>query len=205
VLDAPRYLREPRELLSVLQSGGVFYGGFLAAALVAWWYVRRYQLPGWTTADVLAPGVAIGQAIGRLGCFAAGCCFGKAAKVPWAVTYTDEYARTVGAPIDEAVHPTQVYESMAAFLIFLFLLWLAPRKRFQGQVVLAYVVLYATARFVLEFFRGDLDRGTIPGTPLSTSQGIALALVIGAAFLFARLRSRRPETAAPPSAPPSAA
>ncbi len=183
------------DLWSLFQSGGVFYGGLLAGMPVAWWYVRRYALPGWATADVLAPGVVIGQAIGRLGCFAAGCCFGKPATVPWAVTFTDTYAmRHVGTPLDIPVHPTQIYESLACFLIFFFLLWLAPRKRFDGQVVLAYVVLYSVARFTLEFFRGDPDRGGIYG--VSTSQIIAIVLVLAAAALYPRLR-RQPITPAP--------
>ena len=153
--------RNPREIGSILQSGGVFYGGLIGGILVAVWYVRRHRLPGWQTADVLAPGVALGQAIGRLGCFAAGCCWGRPTQVPWAVTFTDVYsARAVGTPMDTPVHPSQLYESFAAFLLFLFLLWLAPRKRFDGQVVLAYVALYSAVRFGLEFLRGDPDRGS---------------------------------------------
>src|SRR5262249_43006580 len=82
-----RYLSQPpRELISRVPSGGVFYGGFLGALPVAWWYIRRHGLPAWRTSDVLAPGLIIGQAIGRLGCFAAGCCYGMPASVPWAVT-----------------------------------------------------------------------------------------------------------------------
>ena len=141
----------------------------------------------------------IGQAIGRLGCFFAGCCFGKPADLPWAVTFTDTYAmRHVGTPMDTPLHPSQIYESLACFLIFFFLLWLAPRKRFHGQVVLTYAVLYSVARFALEFFRGDPDRGAIFG--LSTSQAVAVVLVLGAAFLFPRLRRQQP-VAAPAPAP----
>jgi phosphatidylglycerol:prolipoprotein diacylglycerol transferase len=181
--------RNPRELLSIFQSGGVFYGGLIGGILVAWWYARRHRLPGWGTADVLAPGVVLGQAIGRLGCFAAGCCWGKATQAPWAVVFTDVYAaRQVGTPMDTPVHPSQVYESAAAFLIFLCLLWLAPRKRFQGQVALAYVALYSAARFGLEFFRGDPDRGAWFGGALSTSQVIAIVLLLGAAVLVPRVR-----------------
>ncbi|MGE5126941.1 MAG: prolipoprotein diacylglyceryl transferase, partial [Betaproteobacteria bacterium] len=91
-VDWRYFSRNPRELLSLFQSGGVFYGGLLAGILVAWLYARHYQLPAWRTADVLAPGVVIGQAIGRLGCFSAGCCWGKPSQVPWAVTFTDVYA-----------------------------------------------------------------------------------------------------------------
>jgi phosphatidylglycerol---prolipoprotein diacylglyceryl transferase len=183
------YFRNTRELWSIFQSGGVFYGGLLGGIAVAIFFVWRYKLPGWATADVLAPGVVIGQAIGRLGCFAAGCCFGKPASVPWAVTFTDVYAaRQVGTPMDTALHPTQIYESLACFLIFFFLLWLAPRKSFRGQVVLTYAVLYSSFRFAVEFFRGDPDRGSVFGGLLSTSQLIAVILVLCAALVFPYVR-----------------
>ena len=141
---------------------------------VAWWYARRHALAGWPTADVLAPGVVIGQAIGRLGCFAAGCCYGRPAE---RALGGDLHRRLREPPRGHArwtspLHPTQLYESLACFLIFFVLLWLAPRKRFHGQVVLAYVALYAVARFVLEFFRGDAARGGVFGgsPPRSSSR-----------------------------------
>jgi phosphatidylglycerol---prolipoprotein diacylglyceryl transferase len=194
------YLRNTRELWSIFQSGGVFYGGLLGGIAVAIFFVWRYKLPGWSTADVLAPGVVIGQAIGRLGCFAAGCCFGKPASVPWAVTFTDVYAaRQVGTPMDTALHPTQIYESLACFLIFFFLVWLAPRKSFHGQVVLTYAVLYSSFRFAVEFFRGDPDRGSVFGGLLSTSQLIAIILVLGAALVFPYVR--RTQKVVPAHAP----
>jgi phosphatidylglycerol:prolipoprotein diacylglycerol transferase len=198
-VDWRLYSRNPRELLGMFQVGGVFYGGLMGGMLIAWWYVRRYALPGWATGDALAPGLILGQAIGRLGCFAAGCCYGKPASVPWAVTFTDSYAaRAVGTPMDTPLHPSQLYESAAAFLLFLFLLWLADRKRFHGQVVLAYAAGYSVIRFALEFWRGDGDRGTVFGGVLSTSQAIAIVLVLGAATLYVRLRKT-------PLAPPAAA
>src|SRR5262249_25226706 len=184
-------LNHPRELWAVVQSGGVFYGGLLAAFPVAWWYARKHALAGWATADALAPGVVIGQAIGRLGCFAAGCCHGSPASVPWAVTFKDLYAsRTVGTPLDQPLHPTQLYESFACLAIFMLLLTLVPLargKRFNGQVVLSYVVLYAIARFVIEFFRGDAVRGFVhisTNFQLSTSQVIAIVLLLAAAVLI---------------------
>jgi phosphatidylglycerol:prolipoprotein diacylglycerol transferase len=189
LLDWRHYSSSPREILTILQSGGVFYGGLLGGILVAAWYVRHHHLPGWATADVLAPGVVVGQAIGRLGCFSAGCCWGKATQVPWAVVFTDVYAaRAVGTPMDTPLHPSQLYESFAAFLIFFFLLWLAPRKRFHGQVTLAYVALYSAVRFALEFLRGDPDRGSWLGGAVSTSQVIAVVLILVAAVLLPRLR-----------------
>jgi phosphatidylglycerol:prolipoprotein diacylglycerol transferase len=148
----------------------------------------------------MSPALIVGQAIGRLGCFAAGCCFGKPATVPWAVTFTDVYAaRQTGTPMDTPVHPTQIYESLACFLIFGFLLWLAPRKRFHGQVTLAYVALYSSARFAIEYFRGDADRGSVFGGLLSTSQLIAVVLLMAVVAVFPYLR--RTQAVGPSSAP----
>jgi phosphatidylglycerol:prolipoprotein diacylglycerol transferase len=192
------YARNPRELLSILQSGGVFYGGLIGAFPVAWWYARKHGLPTWRTADVLAPAVVIGQAIGRLGCFAAGCCYGRPADVPWAVTFRDPYAsRTVGTPLDTPVHPTEIYESIACLVIFFLLMWIARRKRFDGQVTLSYVFLYAAARFVIEYYRGDAVRGTVFGI-LSTSQFIALLMAVTAALVLPYLAKRSNNT--PPTA-----
>jgi phosphatidylglycerol:prolipoprotein diacylglycerol transferase len=191
------YLDHPRDILATLQSGGVFYGGLLAAFPVAWWYVVRHGLDGWKTADVLAPGVAVGQAIGRLACFSAGCCFGRTTDVPWAVTFHDLYAaRTSGTPLDVPLHPTQLYESLATAAIFAALLWLAPRKRFDGQVILSYVLLYSVARFAIEFFRGDSVRGFVFGGLLSTSQLIAIVLVFAVGSLWPYLAKRRGAQAA---------
>ena len=150
---------------------------------MAWWYARRHSLSGWQTADVLAPAVAIGQSVGRIGCLAAGCCYGRAAEVPWAISFDDEYAnRVVGTPLNTPLHPTQLYESLACLLIFVILIAIAARKKFHGQVALSYVVLYAVARFVIEFFRGDVARGSVFDGALSTSQFIAILMVLGAAL-----------------------
>jgi phosphatidylglycerol:prolipoprotein diacylglycerol transferase len=185
VVEWPYYSRNPGELFTLVQSGGVFYGGLLGALPVAWWYAKRYGLPRWPTADVLAPGVAIGQAIGRLGCFAAGCCYGRPTSVPWAVTFRDLYTtRTVGTPLDVPLHPTQLYESAATLAIFGALLWLARRKQFHGQVALAYLFLYAVARFVIEFYRGDAARGTVLGGWVSTSQFIAVLVMLAVLMLY---------------------
>ncbi|HEY8234782.1 MAG TPA: prolipoprotein diacylglyceryl transferase [Vicinamibacteria bacterium] len=199
LVDWRYFVGNPGQLTSIFQSGGVIYGGLIAGMLVAWWYVGRNKLPGWATADVLAPGVVLGQAIGRLGCFAAGCCWGKVCSLPWAVTFTDIYAaRAVGTPMDTPLHPSQLYESAAAFLIFAFLLWLAPRKSFHGQVVLSYVALYSAIRFALEFWRNDPDRGAWFGGVVSTSQLIAVVMLLGAALILPRVK--RTQTRAPAAA-----
>ena len=201
VVEWSYYSKHLGEIWTLLQSGGVFYGGLLGAFPVAWWFARRHRLDGWKTADVLAPGVAIGQAIGRLGCFAAGCCYGRPANVPWAVTFHDVYAtRQVGTPLDTPLHPTQLYESLATLAIFIFLKWLAGRKRFDGQVTLAYIFLYAVARFVIEFYRGDAARGMVLGGWMSTSQFIAILMVLAVLFLYPYVLRKQPPAARPVTA-----
>src|SRR3954471_12878885 len=92
VTDFRSFADNPRALLDLLRSGGVFYGGLILAVTVALWYIRRIGLPLWTTCDVFAPGIALGHVVGRFGCFFAGCCYGKPTSVPWAVTFRDPYA-----------------------------------------------------------------------------------------------------------------
>lgn len=190
----PEYAGNLRQLLSLdfLRSGGVWYGGFLGALGAGLLLIRRYKLPLAKTLDAFAPGVAIGQAIGRQGCFAAGCCWGEPTTLPWGVEFTERGHEITGVPLGVHLHPTQLYESFAALLIFFFLLWLHRRKRFAGQVIAAYAVLYGVTRFLIEFVRDD-PRGDVAGltslTHLSTSQLISLLVVVGGlVFLFLRWR-----------------
>jgi phosphatidylglycerol---prolipoprotein diacylglyceryl transferase len=195
----PDYGASLWNLLSVdfLRSGGVWYGGFLGGLAAGLLLMRRYKLPFWKTTDAFAPAVALGQAVGRQGCFAAGCCWGEPTTLPWGVEFTEAAHRITGVPVGVHLHPTQLYESAAALLIFLFLVWLHRRKRFDGQVLTAYAVLYGATRFTIEFFRDD-PRGDIFGlttlTGLSTSQLISLLVFFGGlAFLFARRRRAAPQ------------
>lgn len=190
----PAYRDDPWQLFSLdfLRSGGVFYGGLIGAILTGYLLARYYRLPWWKTADAFAPGIALGQSIGRLGCFSAGCCWGKPTDLPWGVRFTELGNRITGVPIDEHLHPTQLYEAGATLLFFFFLLWLHRRKRFSGQVILFYTVLYGAARFLIEFVRDD-PRGDIAGltslTGLSTSQMISLIVGIsGLVILILRWR-----------------
>lgn len=191
----PEYRDNPWHLLSLdfVRSGGVFYGGFLGGVAAAYVLIRRYRLPWWKTADAFAPGIALGQAIGRQGCFAAGCCWGKTTTLPWGVEFTEAGHAVTGVPLGVHLHPTQLYESFAALAIFLFLVRLHRRKRFDGQIVLLYAVLYGITRFSIEFVRDD-PRGDIAGitslTGLSTSQLISL-LVGLAGLVILVLRWRR--------------
>jgi phosphatidylglycerol:prolipoprotein diacylglycerol transferase len=185
----PEYRDNPWQLLSLdfLRSGGVFYGGLIGAILAGYFLMRRYQLPWWKTADACAPGIAIGNFFGRQGCFAAGCCWGKPTTLPWGVKFTELGHEITGVPIDARLHPTQLYESFAMLIVCGFLLWLHKRKRFSGQVILTYALLYSIIRFLIEFVRDD-PRGDLFGlttlTGLSTSQLISLVVGTGALILL---------------------
>src|SRR6476659_8004696 len=185
----PEYRDNPLQLLSLdfLRSGGVWYGGLLGAVAVSYFLMKRYQLPWWKTADACAPGIAIGNFFGRQGCFAAGCCWGKPTSLPWGVKFSELGHEITGVPTNTYLHPTQLYESFAMLLVFFFLLWLHKRKRFSGQVILAYAVLYSAIRFAIEFVRDD-PRGDVLGlttlTGLSTSQLISIVVAILSLIVF---------------------
>src|SRR5688572_30311457 len=187
----PEYRANPLQLLSLdfLRSGGVFYGGLIGAVVAGYFLMRRYKLPWWKTADACAPGIAIGNFFGRQGCFAAGCCWGKPTTLPWGVKFTERGHEITGVPIDAHLHPTQLYESFAMLLVFFFLLWLHKRRRFSGQVILFYTLLYSIIRFVIEFVRDD-PRGDVFGlttlTGLSTSQIISIIVGTGALVMLVR-------------------
>ncbi|HEX5474577.1 MAG TPA: prolipoprotein diacylglyceryl transferase [Vicinamibacterales bacterium] len=183
-------------LLDLARSGGVFYGGLLAAVGAAIWYVRRHRLALWSTADVFAPAIALGHGVGRLGCLLAGCCYGRPTTVPWAVTFHSQVAHAnVGTPLGIALHPTQLYESGAELVILAILLTRERRGRqFPGRTFWTYVLLYGIARFVIEFYRGD-NRGTVFSV-LSTSQFISAILVpLAIVMLFALGRTPSPAPA----------
>jgi phosphatidylglycerol---prolipoprotein diacylglyceryl transferase len=183
------YAEHPKSIftLATLQAGGVFYGGLLAALAAAFVYMRYTQMPLLKTCDVFAPGIALGHAIGRLGCFAAGCCYGKETHVPWAVTFTNPLANQwTGTPLNIPMHPTQIYEFLVEGANFLFLWWLLKRKRFDGQIMGTYMFLYGIARFFLEFLRGDPERGSAFNGALSYTQLISIGLVIVGGILWAR-------------------
>jgi phosphatidylglycerol:prolipoprotein diacylglycerol transferase len=187
--------------LDFLRSGGVYYGGFLGGLLTCFLLIHFYKLSFWKVADAFAPGVALGQFFGRQGCFSAGCCWGKECDLPWAVNFSEAGHEATGVPIYHAdgsamfLHPTQLYESFAMLAVFAILFYLHKRKKFNGQVLIAYMILYPIVRFTIEFFRDD-PRGNLFGltdlTGLSTSQIISLIVAAGAViFMFVRLRGAK--------------
>jgi phosphatidylglycerol:prolipoprotein diacylglycerol transferase len=191
LVDIRDYIRNPGEIFSLatLQAGGVFYGGLIAALIAAAIYMRRHRLPALPTADVFAPGIALGHGIGRLGCFAAGCCWGRPTKLPWGVTFTNPLAQQlVGVPLGIKLHPTQLYESAAEFLIFGVLYWRIRRQHPPGAIISLYLVLYSAVRFLVEFVRYHEQPNPFGG-PLNTSQWISLCLAaLGAAYFIRNAR-----------------
>lgn len=190
VVDFDQFTADPARFWTLLKSGGVFYGGLLLAVPVAWWYIRRHKLPLWTTCDLFAPGIALGHAIGRLGCLMAGCCYGRATDVPWGITFTNTLAASnVGTPLEIALHPTQIYEAVAELIVLAILLAGERRWRlFPGRTFWTYLLLYPTARFMIEFYRGD-PRGMVFGT-LPTSQFVSV-LIVPVSIVMLVLLSRR--------------
>ena len=180
-------------------AGGLtYYGGFLGASAAAWYLMKRDRFPFWKAADMAGMVIPIGLGFGRMGCLLAGCCFGTPTSARWAMTFPSHSpasesqfkAGLLGSPFESSlpVHPTQVYESLASFAIAaVLILFLHGRKRYDGQIFLGFVALYALARFVIEFFRSD-DRGGLLG--LSTSQLIGLGLVAAVVGVHTRLVRR---------------
>jgi phosphatidylglycerol:prolipoprotein diacylglycerol transferase len=186
--DAGYYVQHPGEIFSLatLQAGGVFYGGLIGALLVAVWYLRSRRLPFLPVADAFAPGIALGHAIGRLGCFAAGCCWGLQCDRPWAVTFTDPEAhKLVGVPLGIPLHPTQLYEAAGELAMFGLLYWKYDPKAPPGRTIGMYLIGYPLIRFVVEFMRSH-DQGNPFGWELTAAQWITLVLVAVGVYLVSQ-------------------
>jgi phosphatidylglycerol:prolipoprotein diacylglycerol transferase len=191
IVDFNTFKNSPGELLTLVRSGGVFYGGLIAAVIVALWYLRRHKMPVWTVTDVFAPGIALGHVIGRLGCLFAGCCFGRPTDVPWAITFHNEYAaQNVGTPLNVPLHPTQLYEAGAELLILGILLFTEKKGRpYPGRTFWSYMLFYGVSRFIIEFYRGDA-RGVVGD--FSTSQFVSLVIVPLSIAMLVWLRRQAP-------------
>jgi len=179
LFDFRDYWTGERRVFSIetLQAAGVYQGGLILAILVAAWYIRSQKLPWLATFDVFAPGIAAGHAIGRLGCFAAGCCWGIRAHVPWAVTFHNPQAYDLtGVPLGIPLHPTQLYESLSEAILFGILLWRIRRPHQQGTIIGLYLILYSISRFAIEFYRFH-EQATQLGLSLTQWMAIGLALL----------------------------
>lgn len=183
VVEYRMFLHDPLRVFKMWEGGLVFFGGVLAAIPVAVWFIRKHKLPFWPLADVFAPYVALAHAIGRLGCLAAGCCYGKPTSSWVGIVFKDPASI---APVNVPLLPTQIYDSANEFVIFLILIALRPHKRFQGELVLLWLILYSVGRFVVEMFRGD-PRGWVVEGVLSTSQGVGVLVFLASLLVFVRM------------------
>ncbi len=210
VTKLPEYLANPLRILAFWQGGLVWYGGFFSATLFMMFYCRRNRLPFWRYVDLMVPYMALAHGFGRIGCFFAGCCHGAPTSMPFGVVFplasfahqAQQSEGLVGLtepPLP--VHPTQLYEALVEFALFSFLLLFARRKRYDGQLFLIWLATYACARFVIEFFRGDSERGVYL---LSTSQYAALLAALLATGIYLKLRRHGAlaEASPPPDPPP---
>lgn len=184
-----RYLHHPLEIFKIWEGGLIFFGGLIAAILTSFYYLKKQKLPFFKVADLYMPGVAIGHAIGRLGCLASGCCHGREASgISWAITFPDlPYSL---APIGIPLYPVQLMEATAEASIFLLLVLLRRGKKFDGQIFATYLAVYGILRIILEHFRGNLSRAFIIPPWLSASQLISLFLILIAVVSYLKLKRK---------------
>jgi len=192
------YVSYPKELFSLARSGGVFQGGLLFGTVYALWYLHHKKIPTWRTADLIGPALALGHGFGRIGCFSAGCCYGRECAAPWAVTFKSQYAgQLTGVHLGTPLHPVQLYEAALNFLNFAVLFVILKKKKFDGQVFAFYIFNYSVIRFFTEYFRGDhadsvfFIRGATPLTSLTFPQLFCVLGLIGGGVLFIVLRRRQ--------------
>lgn len=195
--DLSYYLKNPKELLWIARSGGVFQGGLAFGLIFALWYFRKHKLPTWKISDIVGPALALGHGFGRIGCFLAGCCYGRECSLPWGATFRDEYAHNLtGVPIGREVHPVQIYESILNFLNALILFLVLKKRKFEGQVFALYIINYSVIRFFTELFRGDhaakayVYQGPSALLSLSLSQ-LFCVLGLAAGLLLYRIFKKR--------------
>ena len=177
ITQLPAILKDP-SLLKDARNGFVVYGGIIGGILVGWLYCRIKKLKFLEYFDLMMPSIALAQGFGRIGCFLAGCCYGKETSGPLAVTFTNSDF----APNNVALIPTQIYSGFLDFAHFLLLLYVAKHKKADGQVAACYLIFYSIGRFVIEFFRGDIERGSVG--VLSTSQFISIFTTVAGIILL---------------------
>jgi phosphatidylglycerol---prolipoprotein diacylglyceryl transferase len=182
----PEYREHPLEIfsMSTLQSAGIFFGGFILALIFAWFYMRRQHLPVLQTSDLFAPGLALGHGIGRLGCLAAGCCWGRPTHLPWGITFSNPDA-TTGVPLGIPLQPTQLYEAVGEAIICAILIYRLLRPHREGQIIGLYLALYGALRFGVEFLRAH-DASNPFGGPFVLEQWISLAAIVAGIWLMMR-------------------
>ncbi len=184
LVNFDHYQDHPLQIFRIWEGGLVFYGGLILAVAVSLGYLKWNRLPVWKFADLFSPSIALGLFFGRIGCFFAGCCYGKETSLPWGITFTDPNSL---ARLNFSLHPTQIYEAISSLVIFFFLNWKRRRKTFDGQIFWLFLLLYSAIRFLIEFWRDD-PRGFLFGGIFSTSQGIGIFLAIASLFMLFYLK-----------------
>ncbi len=185
------FMEHPIEIFYIWKGGLVFFGGFLLSFAFCIWYLKRNKMPVFEFTDLGAPAVAIGHAFGRLGCLAAGCCHGKFCELPWAVTLHSSHVQENLRGM--TIHPTQIYASVALFLLTAFLVFMWHRRKYVGQVSLLYLMLYPIIRSIIEVYRGDSIRGYVIEGWLTTSQFISLLIFLASIGAYFVLINRKPK------------
>lgn len=175
------YLNNPSLLLDNFSGGFVFYGSFVTIIPVIIWYLKQHKIPVLPMLDILAITTLIVHSFGRLGCFAAGCCYGSPTNSWFGMVFPTSNAIKV--------HPTQLYELYILVMLLVILLIIKKNKKFNGQIFLLYLGLYAISRSILELFRGDA-RGYLIKDFLSHSQFIALLIFITTVFFYYKFKNK---------------
>ncbi|MBN1905766.1 MAG: prolipoprotein diacylglyceryl transferase [Deltaproteobacteria bacterium] len=185
IINLPDYIANPLNIFKIWEGGLVFSGGLVAVIIVVLIYARKYNYNLWTICDLWSPAASIGEGIGRIGCFFAGCCYGRSCDLPWAVTFTDP--KTIAIP-NIPLHPTQLYSFLSGMIIFAVLMIINSKRKYEGQVFLWFLILHSTARLFIEQFRGD-SRGSVFNDTLTMTQLVALIILFAAVIMLFWRRS----------------
>ena len=175
------------EVFMIQHGGLVYYGGLIGAMISAFGYLYWKKLPAWKIADILAPSIALGSVLGRIGCLLNGCCYGRACALPWAIHFpADHETHGVG------VHPTEIYDALLNLILYVFLAWLFRRRKFDGQIFSTYLIVYAVFRSIAEYFRGDYPADHVHAG-LTSAQLVSVPILVAGIALFfwrAKVESR---------------
>jgi phosphatidylglycerol:prolipoprotein diacylglycerol transferase len=180
------------DVVAVWKGGMTMYGGVLAAMAVAWWVARRKGVAFLNLADIMAPSLALGLMVTRVGCFLNGCCYGKPTDSFLGVTFP--FQNVVGSSFGSPLHPTQLYSSLSGLVVLLLLLWIDRRPRPQGQLFGLYLVLAGAGRFLVDLFRFYEANAYVLGA-LTLSQVISFGLLVVGVLLLLRTRHAAPVAA----------
>lgn len=176
------FIEHPLEFFKFWNGGMVFYGGLLFCIIAVWFFAKKNKMSFLDLVDFLIPYLPLAHIFGRIGCFLNGCCYGLPTDLPWGISVTN--TQSVTRPLGVPLHPTQLYEAMLNLIIFIILYRTGRRKKFKGQCVLLYGMLYPVGRSIIEIFRGDTERGFIISGIISTSQGISILIFVMCLIIY---------------------